>query len=307
VATDGERVFAFFGSSGLGCYDYDGRRLWHADLGDLDHKWGTAASPVLFRDTVIQLCDCAENSYLVALDKVSGEPRWRTPRSSTGCWTTPVLVEAEVGGSRRVELVVNGGVQSGLSGCMVVAYDPTDGRKLWSVHGTTELVTPTILVGDGILYAASGRNGPVMAIRPGGSGDVTGTHLVWKYTRGGPYIPSGVLYRNRLYLVSDSGVLTCYNAGNGGKMWSQRLRGTFTASLVAADGRIYATSERGTVYVFAAADSFKLWAENELDERCLATPAIAGGELFVRTDEHLYCFPGQDETVVAGDLPHNRR
>jgi hypothetical protein len=204
-------------------------------------------------------------------------------------------------------LVVNGGVQSDTSGCKVVAYDPVDGRQLWSVDGMTELVTPTILVGDGMLYAASGRNGPVMAIRPGGRGDVTQSHVVWKYRRGGPYIPSGVLYRNRLYLVSDSGVLTCYNSGDGSKIWTQRLRGTFTASLVAADGRIYATSERGTVYVFAAADSFQLWAENKLAQRCLATPAIAGGELFLRTAEHLYCFPGQGETVVAGGPSTNRR
>jgi outer membrane protein assembly factor BamB len=130
-----------------------------------------------------------------------------------------------------------------------------------------------------------------MAIRPGGTGDVTATHVVWKHRSGGPYIPSGVLYRNRLYLVSDHGIVSCYNAGDGNRTWRKRLRGDFTASLLAADGRIYATSELGDVYVFAAADSFKLLAKNSLGERCLATPAIAGGELFFRTFDHLYCMP----------------
>jgi outer membrane protein assembly factor BamB len=174
---------------------------------------------------------------------------------------------------------------------MVIAYDPQDGRELWRVRGTTESVAPTALVGGGLVYSCSGRNGPIIAIRPGGSGDVTESHVVWKAFRGGPYIPSGLVYRNRLYLVRDSRDLACYNAGDGQLIWTKRLRGTFTASLVAAEGRIYAISERGIVTVFAAADSFQLLAQNDLDERCLATPAIAGGQLFIRTAEHLYCIP----------------
>jgi outer membrane protein assembly factor BamB len=245
----------------------------------------------LFEDTVIQLCDCEKRSFLVALDKASGRIRWRTPRPSQGCWTTPVLVEVETGSGRRTELVVNGGAPSDAENGLVIAYDPSDGSELWRVRGTTGLVTPTTLVGTEFVYSTSGRNGPVMAIRPGGAGDVTATHVVWKHRRGGPYIPSGVLYRNRLFLVGDHGIVSCYNAGDGNRIWRKRLRGNFTASLVAADGRIYATSELGDVYVFAAADSFDLLAENSFGDRCLATPAIADGELFIRTRDHLYCIP----------------
>jgi len=146
----------------------------------------------------------------------------------------------------------------------------------------------------GLVYCHSGHNGPILAIRPGGSGDVTSSHVVWKQHGGGPCIPTGVVYRNRLFLVGDSRELACYNVGDVWPIWSERLRGTFTASLIAADGRVYATSEQGIVYVFAAADTFQLLAQNDLDERCLATPAIAGGELLIRTRKHLYCIPGRD-------------
>jgi outer membrane protein assembly factor BamB len=288
VATDGERIFAFFGSTGLFCYSFSGEPLWRAPLGNLDEMYGTAASPVLYGDSVIQLCDSDNDSYLAAFDKRSGKQLWRTPRASHGCWTTPILVEADAQATRRTELVVNG---TAGSGGLVIAYDPDDGQELWRVRGTMELVVPTALTGNGLVYSISGRNGPIMAIRPGGSGDVTDTRVVWKADRGGPYIPSGVLYRGRLYVARDLHEVACYNPGDGTTVWAERLRGNFTASLVAADGRVYAANERGTVYVFRAGDTFELLAENDLDERCLATPAIASGELFIRTRNHLYCIP----------------
>jgi len=278
VATDGRRIYAFFGGTGLFCYDFSGKQLWQAELGDLDHQWGSAASPVLYDNLVIQLCDAQHVSYIAAFDKLSGQPVWRTERSSYGCWSTPVLVEAKAGDSLRTELVVNGAASSEKDGRVIIAYNPNDGRELWRVRGTTNLVTPTPVTSGNLVYCTSGRNGPTFAIRPGGTGDVTDTHVVWKQRRGGPYIPSAVAYRNRLYLVNDTGVLACYNAGDGTRIWRERLRGNFSSSLVAADGRIYAIGERGAVYVFAAADEFKLLAKNDLDEPCLATPAIADGE-----------------------------
>lgn len=293
VATDGQRIYSFFGSTGLFCHDYSGQLVWRAELGNLDHMWGTAASPVLYRNLVIQLCDCEADSYVAAFDKMTGRQVWRTPRPSSGCWTTPVLVTAEADGKPRTELVVNGTCTKESGGGLVIAYDPDDGRPLWQVRGTTELVTPTILVGDGLIYSTSGRNGPILAIRPGGSGDVTDTHVIWRHQRGGPYIPTGLVYNGRLYLLNDGGVLTCYDARTGSEIWRGRLRGSFTASLVAADGRIYALEEqRGRVYVVAAGDAFQVIAENDLQDRILATPAIAGGELFVRTGSSLFCIGG---------------
>lgn len=294
VATDGERVFAFFGSAGLYGCDLSGELAWRAELGGLDHMYGTAASPVLHGDSVIQLCDSAKHSYLAAFDKRSGDPIWRTDRPSSACWSTPILVEAETGSGPRAELVVNGTGSRSPDGRLVIAYDPADGRELWRVGGMSELVAPTPMTRDGLIFCHSGRNGPILAIRPGGSGDVTASRVVWRQPRGGPYIPTGVVYRNRLFLVGDSRELACYNAGSGQPVWTERLRGTFTASLVAADGRVYATSEQGVVYVFAAADTFQLLAQNDLEERCLATPALSGGELLIRTRRHLYCFPASE-------------
>lgn len=300
VATDGERIFAFFGATGLYCHDFSGKQVWRAELGELSHMWGTAASPIVYGDLVIQLCDSQKDSYIAAFDKRSGKEVWRTPRDSSGCWTTPIVAEAEVDAGRRMELIVNGTSSRNPDGRLVLAYDPSTGDELWRVRGTTELVTPTALASGGLVYSTSGRNGPILAIRPGGSGDVTETNVVWRVRRGGPYIPSGVVYRNRLFIVRDARSLDCYNAGNGERIWTARLRGTFSASLIAADGRIYATNERGTVYVFAAADTFELLAQNEMEEPCLATPAIAGGELFLRTRNHLYCIP-ESSSSIAGE------
>ena len=292
LATDGERVVAFFGSAGLFCYGLSGKPLWHAELGDLDHQWGTASSPVIHGDLVIQLCDAAAGSYIAAFDKRTGNRVWRTERPSVGCWSTPVVVEADVAGRKRTELVVNGTDGKGADGRLILAYDPRDGHELWRVRGTTQFVTPTPIVGRGLVYCTSGRNGPIFAIRPGGDGDVTDTQVAWKLTRGGPYIPTGLFYRDRLYVVTDFGQVTCYRGDDGEAIWTKRLRGDFSSSLVTADGRIYAISEQGTVYVFTAADQFELLSENDLREQVLATPAIAAGELFIRTAGHLYCIPG---------------
>jgi outer membrane protein assembly factor BamB len=293
VATDGKRIFAFFGGAGLFAYDLSGKPLWRTDLGPLAHQWGTAASPILFGETVIQLCDCEAGSAIAAFDQSTGRQVWRTERPSQGCWTTPVLVNVASEHGPAAEMVVNGTTVKPSGDGLVIGYDPRDGRELWRVRGTTDLVTPTALLSGGLVYSLSGRNGPVIAIRPGGSGDVTDTHIVWKAGRGGPYIPSGIAYRNRLYIVGDAGALTCHNAGSGEVIWRTRLPGVYTASLVAADGRIYATSEQGMVSVFAAADTFELLAQNPLDARCLATPAMADGDLLMRTETDLYCFSGQ--------------
>ncbi len=320
VATDGERLIASFGSSGVFCYDLAGNLLWHAEVGSLDHVWGTASSPVFWRNLVIQLCDRTEESFLAAFDKASGEPIWTTPRDSYGSWSTPVLAEAEADGKLRDELIVNGTGTGDSGGGWMIAYRPSDGRELWRARGTTDTVSPTTIVGPrsmidgGLVISTSGRNGPVIAIRPGGSGDVTLSRVVWKVRRGGAYVPTGLVYRNRLFTISDGGVAACYNAGNGEVIWRERLRGSFSASLVAGAGMIYATSERGTIHVFRAADEFELLGANEMGERVLATPAISNGDLFIRTGERLYCVasppyaetpdttPSSDDTVGTESL-----
>jgi hypothetical protein len=300
--TDGQRLYVSFGSAGLFCFDLGGRKLWHVSLAASQHEWGTAASPIVFADTVIQVCDQPEGSFVAAFDCASGVVRWRTPRESDGSWSTPVVVEAVDGARVRPELVINGS-GSGRGAGWVTAYNPWSGAELWRVHGTTEVVCPTPIVAPGLVISTSGRNGPTLAIRTGGDGDVTSSHVAWKHGRGGAYVPTGVAVGDRLYTIRDVGVLECFDVRTGKSLWQERLRGSFTASLVAGDGKIYATSEQGVVYVVAAADEFDLLATNRMDERCLATPAVAGGELFIRTESQLYCIAGEPRpaVVVADD------
>jgi outer membrane protein assembly factor BamB len=303
-ATDGQHVYVTFGGAGLFGFDFDGRRVWHEPLHDEQHEWGSASSPVLFDGQVIQVCDQREESFVAAFEAATGAMLWRTPRAGGGGWSTPVVVRSSREGALRHELVVNGsGAGASQGGGWVVAYDPGSGGELWRVRGTTDVVCPTPSVVGGLVISSSGRNGPVMAIRPGGSGDVTSSHVAWKHGRGGAYVPSGVAVGNRFYLIRDEGALDCYDVASGKRLWQERLRGGFTASLVAGDGKIYATSEQGRIYVVAAGDQFKLLAANRLDERCLATPAIAGGELFVRTQSRLYCVasPPKQELVAESD------
>jgi outer membrane protein assembly factor BamB len=288
VATDGTRIVASFGSNGLFCFDFEGRQLWHVDLGSRKHAWGLASSPVIWGDLVIQLSDSEDHSFLAAFHKADGRQMWRNSRDSYGSWCTPALVTT---GPRQTELIVNGAGTADSGGGYVISYDPASGKEIWRVQGTTNSVWPSIIPGHGIVYSTSGRNGPTLAIELGGSGEVTADHVAWRLSHSAPYVPTGVAYRNRLYLISDSGVLTCYNAGNGDEIWRQRLPGTYSASLVAGDGKIYATSERGTVYVISASDKYQLLSSNEMKQRSVSTPAISRSELFLRTETHLYCIP----------------
>jgi outer membrane protein assembly factor BamB len=302
VTTNGEAIFTFAGFVGLYCHDMAGNQRWHVPLQELEHRWGTAASPVLYRNLVIQLCDYSGDSFLTALDQQTGSTVWRTRRDSHGGWSTPVVVRAKHDGGERDELIVNGTGTSDAGGGFVIAYDPVSGEEFWRLQGTTDTVCPTIMVGGGMVYSTSGRNGPIIAIRLGGTGDMTGEH-VWKIRRGGAYVPTGVVYRNRVYTINDGGTLACHNAGSGELIWRERLDGNYTASLIAAAGRIYATSQFGAIHVVAANDEFEHLATNEMNDDCLATPAISRGEMFIRTTGHLYCIAAKDPVAKADVEP----
>ena len=287
VACDGERVVAFFGSAGLVCLDLDGNLLWRKDLGPQEHEYGVGSSPIIVGDAVIQLCDREQDSFLIALDKKTGDELWRTPRPTVGCWTTPVVFSQGNNKGQPV-LVVNGGKLESVG--RVAAYDLATGRELWSRDEIETLVTPVAVFAENILISMSGRNGPILALSFPQEGAAQAPAMLWKLPRGGPYIPSGLLYRNRLYILSDARYVACYNPGNGALIWRGSLNGTFTASLVAAEGRIYAVNERGIVFVLNAGDEFRLIAENRIGGRCLATPALVEDDFVLRTDKFLYCF-----------------
>jgi outer membrane protein assembly factor BamB len=292
VATDGKRIYATFGPLGVYCLGLSGELIWHVPLDGNEHEWGYASSPVLAGDVVIQLCDGDSKSYLIALDRFDGSVRWRTPRDSAGCWATPVLMRSHDNDQPRWELIVNGTGRTDGSSGYVIAYDPVTGVELWRVRGTTDIPCPSAIVGENLVVSTSGLNGPIMAIRPGGNGDVTASHTAWKLPWGGPYVPTGVIYKDHLFLLADAGVLRCHDLDNGDQLWTQRLHRTYSASLIAADNLLYAVSERGDVHVLGVErvdQQPKILAVVRLRERCLSTPAIARGELFIRTDRHLYC------------------
>ncbi len=290
MATDGQRVYATFGANGVFCFSLDGQRLWNSPLDQLEHEWGHASSPVLWGELVLQLADGAQGSRLVALHCHSGEVVWSTERMSTGSWTTPVLVNSSVGGPARWEVVVNGtGSSNGAPG-FVIAYDPATGVPLWHVQGTTDIPCPAAIVGNSLIVSTSGPNGPIFAVRPGGQDDVTQSHVAWRIPWGGAYVPTGVIVGQWLYLITDGGTLRCLALADGHEIWEKQLHCSYSAGLVAGDDKLFVVSEQGDIHVLSTGDRCQVLAVSHLHQRCLATPAIADGALFVRTQENLYCF-----------------
>ena len=285
--TDGQRVYAYFGSFGLVALDFQGRRVWEKALGPFPNDWGSASSPILHGNLLLLNCDSdGDDDYLLAVDKATGRTVWKAARTgATRSWPTP-MVWSEGGGD---QIVMSGSGR-------VKAYDPKDGRELWSVEGLTTWVTPTPVAAHRLPYVAS--NGPggnvVMAIRPGGHGNVTGTHVAWRYDKAAPYSSSPVVVGDHLYTVKNGGVMTCFDARSGAVQWQERLpaRGSYYASLVAGEGRVYALSEEGEATVVEAAKTFKVLGTGALGERTMATPAISGGRLFIRSDETLFAIAG---------------
>jgi hypothetical protein len=277
--TDGQRVIVFFGTAGLLCYDFAGNLQWQHPLPDMNTTHGTASSPLLYRDLVIFIHDQNRApSLCLALDKKTGQLRWRQERAKAMGWATPIVVRA----AGRDELLFAGGLK-------VIAYDPLTGSQLWSLDGPTHEVIPTLVVGTQLVYSASGRNGPTLGLRPGGTGEVTSTHLAWRTVRGGPHVPSPILVNNRLFTVNDTGIASCLDAQTGKMIWQGRIRDQFSASPIAAEGRLYFCGESGVTFLLRAADKFQIVAQNDLGEPILASPAALDGKLFIRTAQAVYC------------------
>ena len=283
AATDGERVYVFFDTPGLVALDMRGKVLWKHSMGTINCPYNMGSSPVLYKDMVLQCCDQKGPAFLLAVDRKTGAERWRAVRKSStyGHYGTPLLIQVE----GRPQVVVNGDP--------VVAYDPDTGAEIWSCRGMKECVAPSPAFGNGLLYASSGRTGPVMAIDPRGRGDVTETRVLLHLTSGGPYVPTPLIYPH-LMVPGDNGRMLFYDAAC--KLVAEdRVSDHFTSSPVGADGKIYWCSERGRTYVLDAAalagpePAVKMLSVNPLKGAILATPAIAGGRLYLRTKEALYC------------------
>lgn len=284
-ATDGERVYASFGTHGLAAFDFDGRLIWHTDLGELSNYHGSAGSPVLYEDRIFLFQDhdgtTSLGSYVAAFDKATGEVIWQTPRRETVGWGTPIVIRTP----ERDELIVSSQRQ-------VYAYDPDTGTELWRVRGNTIEVIPTPVVGHGLVFCSSGRAGPTIAIRPGGSGDVTNTHVEWSSPKGSPFVPSGLLHDDLLYLVNDmQSILTVYHAETGEVAYQARLgppmREGFSASPVVVGDKLFFTNDLGQTFVVQAGPTFNLLHINELDAQVLASPALVDGTWYWRTEGEL--------------------
>jgi outer membrane protein assembly factor BamB len=289
-ATDGRRVYASFGSNGLMAVDLDGKIAWHRPVGRLANYHGSAGSPVLYKDRLFIYQDHggseAGGSFVAAFDTETGKPLWQTPRTANVGWGTPVVITA--GG--RDELIVS-------SQRHVQAYDPATGKQLWSVAGNTYEVIPTPVVGHGLVYCASGRAGPTIAIRPGGSGDVTSTHVAWSVAKGSPFVPSPMLVGEVLYLVNDmQSIVTALEAKSGALLFQARLgterREGFSSSPVAVNGQIFITNDDGETFVLKASRTFELSHVNQLGEAVLASPALVDGRWYFRTASSLIAIGG---------------
>jgi outer membrane protein assembly factor BamB len=281
--TDGEGVYAWFGTGQIVALDNGGKPVWSKHLGKeygpFDINWGHASSPVVFQDSIILLCYHTPRSFLLALDKRTGAVKWKVDKpAGQESYSSPVVVQGPSG----VELIVN-------SNSGVESFDPLTGKSLWNYPEVNRFPIPVAMVDGGILYLSRGyRSSPYMAIRLGGRGDITKTHVAWRVPTGGPYVSSLVHYQGVIYMSTDNGILSAVDAKNGERLWQERVGGTFSASPIAGDGKVYFVSEGGETVVIKAGRTFEIVARNKLDGHFVASPAAGGGKVFLRADDRLY-------------------
>ena len=284
--TDGQHVFAYFGSRGLYAYDMEGKLQWSKDFGDMSTRngFGEGNSPALHGDTLVVNWDHEGADFVVALNKRTGAELWRQQRDEATSWSTPLIIEH--GGKAQVIVAASK---------KVISYDLKDGKVVWECSGLTSNVIPTPIYHDGMVYVTSGHRGnALLAIRLGRSGNLDDTDaIVWRHTKGTPYVPTPVLYDGKLFVTSHNNpIVTCFDAKTGKAFFEEErlggLQGLY-ASPVAAKDRIYIIGRNGTAAVIKNSEKLELLATNELGEKVDASPALIDRELFVRGHEHLYC------------------
>ena len=291
--TDGSAVYAHFASGGVLSCNMHGKKLWHRDLGPVLHRWGNGSSPILYKDLLIVFQGPGEPTFLTALDKTTGKTVWKTEEKAInspifGSWSTPVVVRA----GQRDELIMPlPGERVGGDGAFK-GYDPATGKELWSCKGLgTEIYAmPVVSPAQDLIVGISGHNGPLMAVRPGGDGDVTATHRAWRQAGKNPQrIGSGVIHDCRLYLADAPGFVECLDAKNGEVIWKERIAGNVWGSMLLSDRKLYVTNLEGETFVLATGPKFRVLARNDIKEPTYAALAVSNGELFLRTYKHLYC------------------
>lgn len=287
---EGDRVYVHFGAHGTACLTTGGKIVWSTQELKYNHRHGPGGSPVIFEDLLILNCDGSDIQFVVALDKNTGEIRWKKKREHIGpdrisgksnvpmAYTTPLLVE--IGGTIQM---LSCGADS------IVSYNPANGDEYWwfRYDGYSNVTRP--VVARGLVFISSGYDAPeFFAVRVDGSGDVTESHLAWNMKKAAPLNPSPLVVGDELYLISDDGIATCLDAVTGEQHWQKRIGGNFSASPAFADGRIYLLDEDGKTTVIAPGKKFESLAVSQLEGRTLATPAMVDDTIFLRTDTHLY-------------------
>jgi len=302
--TDGERVIVSFASAGLYCYDFNGKELWHRDLGKQAHIWGNGASPIIHGELCILNFGPGERTFLIAVSKKTGQTDWQVdePGGSfgeskpgekpnwVGSWSTPIVTNL----NNRDELIMTWPKR-------VAAYDPRIGKELWTCQGLNPLVYTSPLYADGMVVAMGGFGGMALAVRAGGNGDVTGTHRLWHHPKTKQRIGSGVIEDGHIYILNDPGVAECYELKTGKLLWEERLAGpgadnSSWSSMVLADGRLYAINHSGDTFVLKASPKFELLATNALGEPANASLAVSDGNIFIRTHKALWCIADTGRT-----------
>jgi len=278
--TDGQLVYASFGTHGLVAIDFNGKLVWQTKLGDLDNYHGSAGSPVLYKDRIFLYQDHRTTtlpSFVAAFDAKTGKVLWKRDRVAQVGWGTPIVLDA----GDHDELIVS-------SQRRINAYHPDTGEDLWTVSGNMAEVIPTPVVGHGLVFCSSGRAGPTFAITPGGKGDVTRSHVVWSSPKGSPFVPSPIIHGDLIYLINDmQSILTVFEAKTGKLVYQDRLgepvKEGFSVSPVAVGDKLFFTNDNGETFVVQAGPEFKLLRVNRLNAYVIASPALVDGTWYWRT------------------------
>jgi outer membrane protein assembly factor BamB len=268
----------------VAAYDFDGNKVWEKVPGRFYSQHGFCSSPILYKDKIIVNGDQDALAYIVALDKTTGEEKWRVNRPSCmRSYCAPLIVDAA--GKTQMVLTGNLGIHS---------YNPENGAPIWNINGPTEQYVASLVYGDGLFFMTAGfPDFHNLAIRPDGQGDITKTHIVWHEAKtkaiNASYVPSPLAVGKFFYMISDKGYLSCFQAKSGERSFMEKLGRHHSASPVLGDGRVYLTDDDGITYVLSGDGKFNVLARNELREECYASPAIANGQVFIRTLHNLYC------------------
>lgn len=295
IAIDGKYAVAFFGSEGLYCYDYNGKLVWKKNFGVLKSvafdypvaEWEFASSPVIYNGVLIVQCDVLENSFLAAFELKSGRELWKTKRDEYPGWCTPNIYKD----GEKVRIAVNGYKHRG-------GYDFETGKEIWWMSGGGDVPIPTPVMGKDLIYfnSAHGPSSPIFAIKFNAAGDITlkpgrnlNEFIKWSIPRGGSYIHTLLVYKDRLYNINWNGSVVCFDADSGKELYKAKLGNarSFIASPVASDGKLYIVDEQGTVYIIKDGDEFSQLAEIPFDDICLTAPAITDGMIIFRTQHYL--------------------